>query len=85
MQNLTHNFKKPCVFDIKIGGRNIDGKKHKHVKPVSNLFLKLNGCSLLNVGGKDLLFSKYFLANIIEEKDIAEYLAFFISIGDDIQ
>jgi hypothetical protein len=36
----------PNIFDIKIGGRNVEGKKHKITKAVSQFYIKLNGCKM---------------------------------------
>ena len=46
LENLTHGMTLPNIFDIKIGGRNVEGKKHKITKSVSRYFIKLNGCRL---------------------------------------
>lgn len=34
LENLTYGYKRPQIFDIKIGGRNVEGKTHKITKAV---------------------------------------------------
>jgi hypothetical protein len=84
---LTFGYERASVFDIKIGGRNIEGKTHKITKSVSNYFIKLNGCKIWS--GKDrkqsVLFSKYFLAKITDYEEMCKYMGLYFSKGERIQ
>lgn len=53
----------PNIMDIKIGGRNIDGKKHKITKSVAQYFLKFNGCKMHFPALQDqsIFLSKYYM------------------------
>ena len=46
LENITFGWKTPNIFDIKIGGRNIEGKRHKITKSVLHFNIKLNGCKV---------------------------------------
>lgn len=69
LENLTQNMAQPNIFDIKIGGRNMEGKTHKISKNVSQYCLKLNGCQL-NFGAS-ILLTKYFLGSVTELASMA--------------
>lgn len=76
---MTLNYQNPCIFDIKIGGRNIE-KKHKITKSVSKYFVKLNGCKISNFDkGGSMLLTKYFMGDVMELEDITQYFALFFS------
>jgi len=51
LENITYGWKMPNVFDIKIGGRNVEGKRHKITKSVLAYNIKLNGCKVTHVKG----------------------------------
>jgi hypothetical protein len=79
LENLTLNMTQPNIFDIKIGGRNLEGKTHKITKNVSQYCLKLNGCQLNFTS--PVFLTKYFLGSVTELASMAQYLALFLSDG----
>lgn len=86
LENLTNGWEEPNIFDIKIGGRNVEGKKHKITKSVSQYFIKLNGCRM-NFSGENkeaIFLSKYYLAQITEKPKILESLSLFFFDGEKV-
>lgn len=79
LENLTYSYKRPNIFDIKIGGRNVEGKTHKITKSVSEFCLKLNGCQITDKQGQTTLLTKYFLSKVTELKAMEEFFTLFLS------
>lgn len=85
LENLTFGWEQASVFDIKIGGRNVEGKKHKVTKSVSQFFLRLNGCRVHFADTPHPLFlSKYYLADVVQPQRILQCLALFFFDGQQL-